>query len=344
MAENISPPNSLASGVGALPHRDPPAACDAVLAAFPRFPYAPTLPGRGLLEGIVFSESAQLPGRILREGRLYVDTRLDHSAAMEQVYQDFVEGDYRNYPATPEYNSGFHAMLERDLKDAQILKCQATGAVTFGMQVTDCAKRPLFYDSLWADMLGKLIALRARWYEAAMRERTSVPETLVVLNEPYLAALGSSVVPIDADAVAAVFQDAASLLKGGLGVHCCSNTDWGFLISLRPALISFDAYTTAREFLLYADEIAGFLEGGGAIAWGIVPAEYQVFRQETEASLYERFQAIRQQVCEYVDDELFFSQSLITPTCGIRFADEEGAEAIMQMTAGLSRRVRGESA
>ncbi len=33
-----------ATGIGALPHLDPDAACRAVLAAFPRVPYAPTLP------------------------------------------------------------------------------------------------------------------------------------------------------------------------------------------------------------------------------------------------------------------------------------------------------------
>jgi len=40
-----------ATGVGALPHTDPREACDAVIRVFPDFPYVPTLPARGTLEG-----------------------------------------------------------------------------------------------------------------------------------------------------------------------------------------------------------------------------------------------------------------------------------------------------
>jgi hypothetical protein len=39
-------------------------------------------------------------------------------------------------------------------------------------------------------------------------------------------------------------------------------------------------------------------------------------------------------------EHLFDAQSLITPSCGIRFADREGAAAIMQTAAGISRRIR----
>lgn len=62
MSSWIAPPDSLATGVGALPHTDPREACDAVLALFPEFPYIPTLPNHGLLESIVFCDSGRLPG------------------------------------------------------------------------------------------------------------------------------------------------------------------------------------------------------------------------------------------------------------------------------------------
>ena len=47
MSRMIPPPNSRATGVGALPHTDPVHACNDVLDIFPEFPYAPTLPDRG---------------------------------------------------------------------------------------------------------------------------------------------------------------------------------------------------------------------------------------------------------------------------------------------------------
>lgn len=344
MAKMIPSPHSLATGVGALPHTDPVEACGDVLAVFPEFPYIPTLPDRGQLEAIVFNDSEQLPGRIIRDDRLLFDSTKDQTAAMEQVYLDYVEGNFAPYGLHATYASAFIEMMTRGLPGAKVLKCQVTGPVTFGMQVVDADKRPIYYDSQIADVLPKMIALKARWCEAEMVAKTGVKETLVVLNEPYLASLGSSVVPLDRETVRAGWDDIQSIVQGGLGIHCCSNTDWGFILGLRPSVISLDAYTTAKEFLLYTEEIISYLEDGGVVAWGIVPAEYKLFAAESTDSLYRKYLAIRSQLCTRISEELFDAQSLITPSCGIRFADRGGAVAIMQAAAEISRRIRQKGA
>jgi hypothetical protein len=337
----IPPPGSLATGVGALPHRDPRIAVDAVLRIFPRFPYVPTLPNRGFLESIVFSDSAMLPGRMIRDGRLLVDASRDMTADMERIYTDYMGRNTAPYATIPEYGSGFLEMMTRRLPEALLLKCQVTGPVTFGMQVVDAAKRPIYYDPQFADILGKLIALRARWCEEEIRRRTGIPHTLVILNEPYLASLGSSVIPIDRDSVTAGWHDISALVEGGLGVHCCTNTDWAFLTSLRPSVISFDAYGNAREFLLYMDDVAGFMECGGVVAWGIVPSDPRVFSRETVDSLTTRFLEMRRTVTEHVDAEVFDGRSIITPSCGIQLGTEGEAVAIMETAAAISAKVRG---
>ncbi|MCK9593408.1 MAG: hypothetical protein M0Q91_15490 [Methanoregula sp.] len=342
MAKMIPSPHSLATGVGALPHTDPREACNDVLAIFPPFPYVPTLPDRGLLESIVFNDSEQLPGRLVRDDRLLYDSSTDHTAAMEQIYVDYVEGNYEPYSLHEEYASGFIEMMSHDLSYARVLKCQVTGPVTFGMQVVDADKRPIYYDAQLADVLSKMIALKARWCEEEMKKKTGVAETVVVLNEPYLASLGSSVVPVDKEMVRTGWEDIAGLVQGGLGIHCCSNTDWEFVLDLMPSIISIDAYTTAKEFLLYADAVVTFMERGGVVAWGIVPAEYKLFATEKTQRLFERYLAIRTRLCALMPEDLFDAQSLITPSCGIRFADRKGAVAIMQTAAEISCRIRGE--
>jgi hypothetical protein len=343
MSKMIPSPNSRATGIGALPHTDPVLACSDVLEIFPEFPYAPTLPDRGLLEGIVFNDSAQLPGQVIREGRLLYDSTRDNSAEMEKVYLDFVEENFAPYGLDATHASAFIEMLGRPLAGARVLKCQVTGPVTFGMQVVDADKRPIYYDAQLADVLAKMIALKARWCEHEMQARTGIKETLVVLNEPYLASLGSSVVPLDRASIKSGWEDIATLVKGGLGVHCCSNTDWSFVIGLDPSLISLDAYTTATEFMLYADAVAAYMERGGVVAWGIVPAEYKLFATETVDSLYAKYSAIRTQMTKKIPAELFDAQSMITPSCGIRFADRNGAREIQQAAAEISRRIRAEA-
>ncbi|MDD1712252.1 MAG: hypothetical protein LUQ69_03685 [Methanoregulaceae archaeon] len=339
----IPSPGSLATGVGALPHTDPKLACDDVLALFPKFPYIPTLPDRSQLESIVFNDSEQLPGRMIRDDRLLFDSTTDQSGAMETVYMDYVEGNFAGYGLHKEYASAFIEMMSRKLPGAQVLKCQVTGPVTFGMQVVDAGKRPIYYDSQLADMLSKMIALKARWCEVEMKKNTGVSETLVVLNEPYLASLGSSVVPIDKETVRAGWEDIAALVEGGLGIHCCSNTDWEFVLDLNPAVVSIDAYATATEFLLYADAVISYMERGGVVAWGIVPADTRLFVTETTASLYDRYLDIRSRLCARMPERLFDAQSLITPSCGIRFADRDGSLAIMGAAKEISRRIRNTS-
>jgi hypothetical protein len=293
-----------------------------------------------LLESIVFNDSEQLPGRVIREERLLFDSTKDQTGAMEKVYMDFVEGNFADYGLHKDYASAFMEMLSRKVPNASVLKCQVTGPVTFGMQVVDADKRPIYYDAQLADVLSKMIALKARWCEHAMQEQTGATETLVVLNEPYLASLGSSVVPVDKETVRTGWEDIASLVQGGLGIHCCSNTDWEFVMGLDPAVISLDAYATAKEFLLYTDSIISYMERGGVVAWGIVPAEHKIFATETVDSLHSRYLAIRTQLCQKMPYELFDAQSLITPSCGIRFADRDGSLAIMGAAAEISRRIR----
>jgi hypothetical protein len=292
------------------------------------------------LESIVFNDSEQLPGRIIRDNRLLFDSTTDQTEAIEQVYMDYVEGNYSSYGLHKEYASGFLEMMTHTLSDAKVLKCQVTGPVTFGMQVVDADKRPIYYDAQIADVLSKMIALKARWCEREMRQRTGVIETLVVLNEPYFASLGSSVVPVDKETVRAGWEDIAALVDGGLGIHCCSNTDWEFVLDLNPSVVSIDAYTTVKEFLLYADSIIGYMEEGGVVAWGIVPAEYKIFATENSETLYQKYLAIRARLCSRMPESLFDAQSLITPSCGIRFADRNGSLAIMKTTAEISRRIR----
>jgi hypothetical protein len=335
MARFISSTHGRATGVGGLPHEDPAGAVDGVLAAFPEVPYAPGLPNRGPFEQIVWNDATTLPGLEVVEGRLIVDRAADHAAAMEQVYLDFVEGNAAAYGPSPETYSGLLELASRDLSSAVLVKGQVTGPVTFGMQVVDTEKRPVLYDEVYADLLAKMLALRAKAVEERLAA-TGVGETLVVLNEPYWASLGSTVVPVAEETVRLAFEDIASLVEGGLGVHCCSNTDWTFVMDLDPAVISLDAYQTSAEFLLYAEQAAAYLERGGIVAWGVVPADARLFAEESETSLISRMAAIRAAMAEYVDPALLVRQSLITPSCGIRFATGPEADRIQQTAAAVA--------
>jgi hypothetical protein len=342
MSAILPPPHSRPTGVGALPHTDPLSACDEVLSIFPDIPYIPTLPNRGLLESIVFNDSARLPGAEIRDGRLRIDPSRDIGSEMEQIYLDFMEENTAPYALTPTYASCFEEMSGRDLSGCLFLKAQLTGPVTMGMQVVDDQRRPIYYDDQFADVLPKLIALRARWAEREMCTFDGVKATVVVLNEPYLASLGSSVVPIRKDLVRSGWDDISGMVSGGIGIHCCSNTDWEFVMELFPSFLSFDAFTGGQEFLLYLDDIVSYLEKGGVIAWGIIPSQPDIFMAGSHEDWFRKFSRIREQVTASCSPELFFRQSIITPTCGIQSGDQRTAEQIMRAARTLSDRIRAE--
>lgn len=339
MAGFLTKPHSIASGVGSLPHPDPASAVGDVLRLCPDMPYAPTLPNMSPFESIIWHDSEFLPGRVIEGNKLYVDRSFDFSQEMEQIYLDFMEQNIDRYTASLDYGAGYYELSDRDLSSSWCVKCQVTGPVTFGLTITDQDRRPLAYDAQYFDMLSKMLALRARWYEKLM-QKTGAPQTLVVIDEPYLAALGSSVMQITPEMVASALEDIASLIEGGIGIHCCSNTDWGYLMSLSPAVISLDAYGTSREFLLYHDQISSYLKSGGIIAWGIVPAELDKFDLETTESLWTRYLSIRDELEPVVGHDLFDAQAIITPSCGLRLADVPGAVRIMETVAEISRRAR----
>jgi hypothetical protein len=335
-------PGSLATGIGALPHTDPRKACDLVVSTYPEIPYIPTLPNRGLLETIVFNDSSRIPGKVIKDGRLMVDRSLDIDAGMEQVYLDFMERNTDPYAIAPEYASCFPEMAAREFSGSLFIKCQVTGPVTMGMQVVDNQRRPIYYDDQFADVLSKIIALRARWAEKEIGGFTGVKKTLIVLNEPYLASLGSSVIPIRKETVLSGWEDISGILSGGLGIHCCSNTDWEFIIDLFPSVISFDAFSVSREFLLYQEKAIEYMERGGIIAWGIIPSQPDLFASTTPEEWFSRYTAIREQMTTICSDELFFNQSLVTPTCGIQLGDTALAERITHASRWLSDKIRRE--
>ncbi len=59
--------------------------------------------------------------------------------------------------------------------------------------------------------------------------------------------------------------------------------------------------------------------------------------------LIEKYCSIREQVVSVMDPVLFDAQSMITPTCGIRFADEPESITIMEESVAVSRHIRENS-
>ena len=328
--------NGLATAIGSMPHADPQEACSLVLAHLPEIPAWPQLPKKSFLESMYAQFSEGFPGVVLEEERIWVDRSQDLSRPLEQLYAAYLESSIDHSAVSYEYAEGFHVFLDMVGKDGErAVKGQVTGPISLGLTVTDQDQRPLLYDDVLADALAKHLRLKAAWQERALGAIS--PNTIISVDEPYLASLGSAFVSFAREQMATLLEEVLGGISGLKAIHCCGNTDWSVLLQTSIDVLSFDAYNYGETLSLYPSEVADFLSRGGVIAWGIVPNDEQALAKEAEASLLDRLEETMALLSKKgVSYDTLQSQCLITPSCGLGSISTEAAARALELTAGVS--------
>ena len=292
---------------------------------------------------VQFSE--RFPGVVLEDERIYVDHTLDLDPALEQLYIAYLENNLDYAAISPEYAAGLPVMLQKLATletPPRAVKGQVTGPVSWGLMVVDQDRRPVLYDEILADAVAKHLRLKAAWMERELKK--VCPQTIIFVDEPYMASFGSAFVSLQREQVITLLEEVLSGISGLKGVHCCANTDWSILLETSIDILNLDAYGYAANLALYPDEVRAFLERGGIIAWGIVPAGEEV-HQETVDSLVERLhEAMNLLVRKGIPFEKLVAAALITPSCGTGSLPEATAERVFALTAEVSRVMREEYA
>ena len=172
-------------------------------------------------------------------------------------------------------------------------------------------------------------------------------KTIIFVDEPYMAAYGSST---SAGAFASpakiisLVNEVFAGITGLKGLHCCGNTDWSVMLKTDLDILSFDAYNYASSLSLYPAEVKKFLAKGKAIAWGIVPNEEETLAKESAASLKDRLEdAMAPFTRNGVSIQDVKAQSLLTPSCGLAGLSEDAAEKALELLAELSQKIRGKT-
>ena len=343
--------------IGSLPMRDHAAATRLV------FDYAPEIPLWVQLpvykeEGMVAQFLTGFPGVRHTGDKTYIDTGDDDfEAEMVNFYEEYlaVSEDESLLPASRfalaegAARGFFEFMKQAPARADQIFaaKGQITGPFTFGTSVVDAGDRAVFYDDQLRDVAVKLIALKARWQARRLAELGK--PVLLFFDEPGLTAFGSSAfISISREAVMDCFNEvfAAVHAEGALaGVHVCANAEWSIILDSTADIVSFDAYSFFDKFALYADSLKAFLRRGSILAWGIVPtSDPEKIHGENVDSLLERWtkQAARIEQMG-IDRAVIRTQSLITPSCGTGSLDLDSAKRVLELTAGVSRKLRSVS-
>lgn len=329
-----------ATGVGSLPHRDPDAAVKAVLGRFREVPHWPQLPRRTFLESMYVQFAAGLPASAIDGEKLCVEGGDRMMAEAEAFYERFLSEDAAPFFIPAERAAGLHALLAAGGGPCLAVKGQVTGPVSFGLMVTDREKKPLFYDPVGRDVLVKHLLRVAQWQVGALSRLSR--NVILVLDEPYLASVGSAILSLTREEVVAALNEIFDGLPGALcGIHCCANTDWGLVLSTNVRYLSFDAYDYADALLLYAGEVKEFLGRGGRIAFGIVPTAAEGLARETPGTLADRMEGMLDRFeAKGIGRDALARAAFVTPACGLGTLSEEEAERATSLTAALSALLR----
>ena len=323
--------------VGSLPHTDPETACRLGLDSLD-IPTWPQLPRRSFRENMYIQFSERFPGLITAHERIYVDRERDLDPELEDLYVAYLTNNLEYATISPDYAAGLYHFLALDLGQPPVVKGQVTGPISWALTVVDQDRRPILYEDILAEAAGKHLRLKASWVERELKKLAA--ETILFLDEPYMSSFGSAYVSLDQGQVETLLEEVFAGIEGLKGVHCCGNTDWSLLLSTSADILNLDAYEYAEAFALYPDQVSAFLERGGIIAWGIVPASDQVWAETTDSLVARFHQALGLLTAKGISREDLLEAALITPSCGCGSLEIATAERVLELTGQVSRALR----
>ena len=336
----------IATGIGSFPHQDDKEVLRLVLRNFPHIPFWPQLPKRSFLEGMVLQYSEGFPSLRWneREQRVWVDTSHGFDIEIDKFYQHLEKGELDPFKITEDFARGLRILKDLSSEDnrteIKYIKGQITGPVTFGLALIDQEGKSIFYDPTLREILIKHLSLKARWMEKRFNDLFPRIPTILFFDEPSLSSFGSAFSSLNREDVTHSLSECFDAVKGLKGVHCCGNTDWSVLLSTNLDILSFDAYGYLETLSLYPKELRTFLERGGILAWGIVPTSEAILKEDAQ-SLVKRFNEGVKNLFGKGIDQTLLQRVILTPSCGTASLPIPLAERVCELTAEVSKRLRG---
>lgn len=311
----IKPGNCLTTGIGSVPLLNGKEACQKIIESYD-IPFWPQLPKRGFHENMYAQFSQGIPGVVMGENKVYIDTSHDFSRESQLVLQDFIDEKGEHYKVKRQHTSGFYSFMRmgEQLKKKPWIKGQITGPISYGLQVCDEKRKPILYNEFVMDIVVKVLTMKLKWQEEMLKSVNR--NTIIFLDEPFLSAFGSAFVSLTEEQVIGYVNQMFDAVKSVKAIHCCGNTNWGLVTRTNTDIISFDAYEYGENFVLYHKDIKEFLNRGGVIAWGIVPSSAVIKEESAESPARKLDSLIQKLVKDGIDEGLLLERALITPSCG----------------------------
>jgi hypothetical protein len=330
--------NLKTTAMGILPHTDVKRALD--LAFSLDIPFWPQLPKLTYWEDMYVQVSENFPGIRIND----VDNRVEFDTGrfMEEL-PEFLERmeDPEIYRLSEKYSAVYHEFLNRDLSKYYAIRGQVEGPISFGLNVKDENDRPILYNDEVREFMLDFMARKVNVMGEELLAKN--PRAFMFVDEPGLEFIFSAMSGFAEDQARSDMDRFFSMVTGRRGVHLCGNPDWDFLLKTKMDVLSFNAFGRGDRFVNYVPSIKSFLDQGGTIGWGLVPANYEEFNSTDIDGLYDQIEGFWDILEKAgIPRERLLPESLLMPaTCALVNPDKgETVERCYDVLREISFRLR----
>lgn len=339
MAEMLNDFSFAATGIGSVPFLDIESTCLRIATLFPRMPFWPQFVGRSFLEDMSVQYTEGLPLLKVNEEKrtLAVSSELNRESVLANFYERFLNQDLDAFAISRDYAPGLYALMEHlgppETEKDLYIKGQTVGPITFASGILGLDGKPVIYDAELAEALIQGLGIKAVWQVNKLASSGRKP--ILFLDEPSLSGFGSAFSSLQRQDVVEKLKMMIAYVRQHadcvIGIHCCGNTDWSMIMEAGPDIVNFDAFGFLDHFLLYSDQIAGFMKKGGAIAWGLVPTSDFKGDEKAQALADRLFKGIAVIGDAGLDRKSIVRQSMLTPACGMGSMREADAQSAVEL-------------
>ena len=272
--------NCGTTAMGIMPHTDIERALGLCLDL--DVPFWPQLPRVSFYEDMYVQSSQNFPGIVLDlEGETIRFSSERFAADLSDYARRMDEPE--TFALGPPYSAVYHRFLSRPLDGYRAVRGQITGPVSFGFKVMDEDNKPIIYNDNVKDLLYDFLQRKVNTQYRELKAKN--PGAFVWMDEPGLGWVFSGLSGYNDVTAKKDYRNFLDGLEGPRALHLCANVNLPYLLELGIELLSFDAYQLETMPKGYAAAVAAFIQQAGIIAWGIVPTDATVLRQETPDSL-----------------------------------------------------------
>lgn len=328
--------------LGALPHRSASQALEVSRRHAGALLAWPQLPQRSFREQNLVQSAVGFPGLVVDVARSVV--YVDRAAAEREVGRlglAYLENDVAFAALAADDAVGLAELVrQRDsLRGVLAVKGQLLGPLSAAAMLVDDQQRPLVYDAALFEALAQHLYLRAAWQDQRLHELADV--AIICLDEPFLDVVGMPFLPLGWDQVRAQLELTLAGISGCRALYAPGAVSWAQLFETSVELIIADVYSYGHGLVEAAHALPAFLERGGCVGLGLVPADEELLARATAEGLLRRVVALLRELgAAGVPPEHLVRRAVVSSSSTLGTLSVPGAERALQLLADVSRLLR----